>query len=128
MPEGKFDDVDTLPMFDMDPTPVVEAPRVSPDERRTVRQRDAVRRGLHPLALVFPLIRRHPGTIGETYTAGDERARDLTCGSCRFRDLQDHHGRRYAKCWKDGDRRATSGAATDVRAWWPACTSWEARP
>ena len=47
-----------------------------------------------------------------------------TCGTCTHRILRGRHST-YPKC----DRGPiTNGAATDVRAWWPACTRWEPKP
>lgn len=74
-------------------------PRLSPDRRRTARQRDAIAAGVHPLT-GLPL---NPA-------AG-------TCGSCAHRYLRD----RYPKCDANNGGYETRGPATDVRAWWPAC-------
>lgn len=94
------------------PVPVEE---LSPDRRRTLRQREAVEAGLHPL------------------TGQPLRAEGGTCGSCALRVLFGHNGRTYPKCSSgatDPKRPATwphysRGAATDVRAWWPACPDWQ---
>lgn len=45
-----------------------------------------------------------------------------TCGTCVHRILG-----RFPKC-DHPDTPRTSGPATDVRASWPACHRWEARP
>jgi len=113
-------------LFDMTPTPVVEEPKLSPDRRRTQRQAEAVAAGRHPLGLIFPRITRHPDTKGQAYSPADPKGRDLTCGSCVWRERDEYHGRVYAKCSKDGDRRVTNGAASDLRSWWPGCSDWEA--
>lgn len=113
-------------LFEMPATPVVEEPKLSPDRRRTQRQAEAVAAGRHPLGLIFPTIARHPDTKGLEYSSADPRTdRDLTCGSCAWRERNEYHGRVYAKCGKDGDRRVTNGAGSDIRAWWPGCSDWE---
>lgn len=91
--------------------------RLSADRRRTLRQRRDVANGRHPL------------TGGKTYPELG------TCGDCRFRALVDHHSRTYPKCWwrpNRDDREYdfpppfhSNGAASDVRAWWPACEHHE---
>jgi hypothetical protein len=103
--------------------------KLSADRRRTARQRELITRGHHPLAYLGAA--RHPDTRGLAYERTDPTGRDLTCGSCRFRRLQFGGARDYPKCIVPGDgspmTRATSGASSDVRAWWPACTLWAAR-
>jgi hypothetical protein len=97
-------------------TPAQPEPKLSADQRRTLRQQRDIANGQHPL------LARLRG-----YT-GSARARpDLgTCGDCRFRQLFDWHNRRYAKCTFGGEeRRLTHGAATDVRASWPACGDFD---
>lgn len=87
----------------LDPRRPTTAEKLSPDQRRTVRQREMVDTGWHPLTRT--------------------RARpDLgTCGTCVHRRSL---GRTYPKC---GLGPITSGPGTDVRAWWPACERFEAR-
>lgn len=103
-------DVVTRPV----PTPIE---RLSADRRRTIRQRQLIDAGLHPLTspLASPL-RLH---------AGPSR----TCGTCRFRVAIGWHSRSYPKCTFGGPTwpRASHGAATDVRAWWPGCVDHEER-
>lgn len=80
---------------------LIHAPRRSADRRRTARQRAQVELGVHPLA-------------------GTRLRPDLgTCGDCPMRELRSSGGRVYPKCKLGPD---SNGAATDVRAWWPACT------
>jgi hypothetical protein len=99
--------------------------KLSADRARTERQRLAISRGRHPLENVWPTY-RHPATLGVAYERDDERGRPHTCGSCRFRTVLDHHGRAYPKCVQgDEAPRATHGAESDVRAWWPACRAYE---
>lgn len=110
-------------------------PTLSPDRRRTLRQRDAIDTGRHPLT-GGPL---HPSSLGKYASKGDA-GMPFTCGSCRFREVLRHHDGRYPKCLRDltyGGHDAASvrlsdvknvsrGASTDVRGWWPACTGYEA--
>ena len=88
------------------------APEPQPDDsygvRLTKRQKADVTLGIHPL----------------TGTALRDDAE--TCGTCRFRDPDGHrHAKSYPKCMHPNSPR-TGGPKTDVRAWWPACTRWEA--
>lgn len=105
-------------LFDLPAAPPV--PKLSADRRRTIRQRQAVEQGVHPLspALDQPL-RLH----------SDE---NRTCGNCEFRSVGNpRNGRHYPKClWRPTDTfpsypRVSKGAGTDVRAWWPACETHE---
>lgn len=100
---------------DIEPTATVAGETLSAGRRLTIRQRANVDRGIHPL----------------TRTPIDQDP-EHTCGTCRFRAAG-----QYPKClWPDPDKpishrhhpRFTSGPATDVRAWWPGCTDWEAKP
>lgn len=75
----------------------------------TLRQRADIQRGRHPLTGS----RLNPDP-------------DATCGNCRFRIVYGHHNRSYPKCtYGDGMPRASHSAASDVRAWWPACRDHE---
>lgn len=92
-------------LFDVPDLPVpVE---LSPGQRRTIRQRSDVEAGRHPLTgtPTFP-------ELG-------------TCGTCHFRSPNQGTSREYPKCHFGDGVRITRGAATDVRAWWPACGSYE---
>lgn len=92
------------------PTAVEPEPSLSADRRRTLRQKQAIENGRHPLSNLSPGLR---------LLAGSEE----TCGSCAHRVLVGHHTRSYPKCV----RISTShGASSDCRAWWPACTAWTA--
>lgn len=112
-------------LFDLDPADV-RAPDpgedLSPDRRRTIRQAEALTRGVHPLALAVGWrIRLHP----DAAPADDRKAPGLRCGGCRLREVIGHHSRSYPKCTHGDGRRISHGAATDVRGWWPACTDYE---
>ena len=117
-------------LFHVEPVPLPEPAEVlSGDRRRTLRQADAIARGRHPLELALgsPL-RLH----AEAAPADDRTAPGLRCGTCRFRELLGYHDHKHAKClFSSTDRRwprVTHGAATDVRAWWPACRDYQPAP
>jgi hypothetical protein len=93
------------------PADIPAEPKLSADRRRTLRQRADVERGRNPLTR--RPIRQPPGE---------------TCGSCRHREIFGHHNRTYPKCTVNDGVRETHGPASDVRAWWPACQEWEAKP
>ena len=107
-------DEDTL-FGGYDPPVALADESLSADQRRTLRQRRDVDSGVHPL-MGGPLHERADRTV----KAGDPKGLPHTCGSCVHRDP---HG--YPSC-VIGPR--SHGAATDVRAWWPACPRWEAAP
>ncbi|MDP9101620.1 MAG: hypothetical protein M3N21_05685 [Actinomycetota bacterium] len=92
---------------------------VSRDRRRTAAQHRAVAQGIHPL------------------TRTRTRPELGTCGQCAFLVSVGHNSRRYLKCAFGIDPattpifmapRITRGAGTDVRAFWPACSDFVARP
>ncbi|HET6868929.1 MAG TPA: hypothetical protein VFH80_23660 [Solirubrobacteraceae bacterium] len=112
------------------PTPEAE-PQLSADRRRTLRQAQYVANGVHPLTRgpLHPLASRHRD-------ADSPKSDPFTCGSCYFREVLRWHARSYAKCVlpnplsgadAPADRiysRVTHSAASDVRAWWPACRDY----
>lgn len=85
-----------------------EPPALSAGARLTARQHALVERGIHPLT--------------------KEQARpDLgTCGTCVHRVQRGGTATAYPKCDHPGTP-ISKGAATDVRASWPACHRHEAR-
>jgi hypothetical protein len=117
-------------LFDMAPPGLadeaVAGGRLSDGRRRTIRQLALLRSGRHPIGM----LRLHP----DAPPAGDRDAPGPRCGTCRFREMADSNGNRsFPKCLRgwDGDPvreppYATHGAATDCRAWWPACEYYEA--
>lgn len=127
-------------LFDATPwevaAPASSDPSLSADRRRTLRQREAIDAGRHPLTK-GPL---HPFASPETAQPDNPKGQPYTCGSCRFREVISHHNRSYPKCVRDlwlgdghdGDttlseaRNVSHGASTDVRAWWCACVGYEA--
>lgn len=124
-------------LFDMTPTPVAEPVRESAGQRRTRRQAEAVRRGAHPLSLVFGAgaVRMHPDADRDA-APGDGKTW-LRCGSCTWRRMLRHYNHNYPKCLRTPDdtepsrlgdcERVTASEASDVRAWWPACTNYKER-
>lgn len=120
----------------MDPVPVVKDPGLSPDAARTARQRRDVDTGYHPLLAVVhgrnALTKVHPQAPGDC-APDAPKGRPFTCGTCQFRVAVDWHGKAHAKCnqglrddqYLDASPRVTHGAATDVRAWWPACKDYQ---
>lgn len=131
-----------LELFDASPyyvaQPESDDPNLSPDQRRTLRQREDIAARRHPLTR-GPL---HPFAAPEIASPDAEKGRPFTCGSCRFREVWKYHNRSYPKCVRDltyGNHDAADvergraillnvshGASTDVRAWWPACIGYEA--
>lgn len=119
-------------LFDLPPDTIRRVPdeveRLSPDRRRTLRQATDLKAGRHPLG----------GRVHKDAAPHDGRqAPGLRCGSCRFRWLFEGpsyglHGGTFPKCTlgaPEGEpalgARVTNGAATDCRAWWPACTKYQ---
>ncbi|MDP7706829.1 hypothetical protein [Mycobacterium sp. TY815] len=107
------------------PEPKEKLSRTAQQHRKVARRIGA---GIHPLG---EPIRLHPDAPrdldyqeAKRSTAGGPR-----CGSCRFREIQG-----WPKCMLPtviGGRtifpRNTGSDASDVAAWWPACTNWEPR-
>jgi len=102
-------------LFPMPDPPAKRMGPVSVDRQRTERQKAAIRRGMHPLGS-----RLHP-QANRYATKDDPRNEPFTCGTCAHR-IQINHGtaRDYPKC----ELVNTASAASDCRAWWPACVSF----
>jgi hypothetical protein len=94
------------------PSPPPAADPVSAGRKLTAKQKTGLRRGKHPLGG-----RLH----SEAAPANDRAAPGRRCGNCRHRNPA-AGSRGYPKCMISV---ITSGAATDCRAWWPACTRYE---
>jgi hypothetical protein len=118
---------DSPGLFDMTPDPaVLEAARARAEERGrlaglsagqrlTLRQKADVANGRHPLM------------------GGPTRPELGTCGDCVHRVLIGSHSRGWPKCdWGGPSQRGldlmSHSAATDCRAWWPACSNFEPKP
>lgn len=117
-------------LFDgYDPPARVDEPKLSAGQRLTLRQVEAISLGRHPLTGggLHELASRHRD-------AASPKSDPFTCGSCYFRMVVRYHGKSYPKCVFDPRRggddtldeyaRVSHGAATDVRAWWPACLNY----
>lgn len=106
---------------DDSPAPTEPTPDMSATRRASARRRDAIASGVHPLALVAGrgdrVITMHP-SANRGATIDDPRGLPLTCGTCVHRRSRDG----WAKCQLGPQSR---GTGTDVRAWWPGCTSYE---
>ena len=125
MSEPLFDGYEPMPL------PKSREPGLSADQRRTLRQTEAIRKGVHPLTghTLHEFADRYARKT-------DAKGLPFTCGSCIFRQPGQAHGRTYPKCTFTGalgaDQiryfsdlpRVSHGAATDVRAWWPACPDY----
>jgi hypothetical protein len=119
-------------LFDLEPLPLPDpGPALSPDRRRTLRQAQALASGRHPLALVHGApLRLHP----DAPPAEDRKAPGPRCGDCIFivrkeqwlKCTRGRSGEMGTPTFRSGPYE-THGAATDLRAWWPACERWEAR-
>ena len=106
-------DDDEPTLFDAEPYQVASAPALGADGRRTLRQADVLATGYHPVSR----LKLHP----DAPPVEDRAAPGPRCGDCAhlFRKVM---GSTYLKCGPN----ATGGAATDLRAWWPACAAWKA--
>jgi hypothetical protein len=121
---------DPVALFDLPDGAVVELAVVAPlsaDRRRTLRQAAELAAGRHPLGALLH---------AEAAPLDDRDASGRRCGNCWYRALNVIGGvaGNYPKCVfgarnpTDTDRygspgfRVTRSAASDCRAWWPACT------
>lgn len=98
-----------MTLFELEPVPEPEPVEVlSADRRRTLKRRAAIAAGKHP-GNGLPIDTAH------------------TCGECKH-IIRAHHGgspRSWLKCPPYVGH--TFGAATDIRASWPACPHFEQR-
>lgn len=107
-------------------------PPTSPPSRTAAEHRKVARRigtGIHPLG---EPIRLHPDAPRDLDAAEAKASTSAgpRCGGCVFRQKSGQ----WPKCYlptKIGDRdvypRLSGSETSDVAAWWPACTSWEAK-
>ena len=102
-------------LFDMSPVevPTTGGTVLSADQRRTLRYRQRLERGLHPL---MPTLHPDAPRVTEPGQPGN----GPRCGGCAFLRKRND----WLKCSRVG---ATSGAGSDMRRWWPACPEWEPR-
>lgn len=96
--------------------------QLSADQRRTIRQQQDVVNGRHPLTKGL----LHPEASTQRSAASGSKD-PFSCGTCVFRELHSHGNRSYPKCSRFPAFQ-THSAATDVRAWWPACTGYLPNP
>lgn len=109
-----------------------EPEQLTRGERRKRLVAKRIAQGVHPLGYVRPYpdaAKFTPGTTDECIAEG------LRCGDCVHRVLFSHHDHTYPKCHYPvtvGDRttypRETGCESSDIRAWWPACATFEPRP
>lgn len=92
-------------LFAVEPIPEPEPgePALSYTRRVTVRNRETLARGQHPVTHE-PLL----APIG-----------DHTCGDCAHHKVITHN-----RSWHKCDLRDTASIATDIRIGWPACIRW----
>ena len=118
-------------LFDMQPIELPPDEGLSADARRTLRQKQNIANGYHPLLVTLfgpgPWAKVHPDAPDDTEPG--QKGRPFTCGTCRWRQILGYHDRSYPKClWRDDNDgpspRVSHGAGTDVRAWWPACRDY----
>ena len=110
------DDVPLFPGYEPpEPEPVEQ---LSPDRRRTERQASLIAAGRHPQGSRV----LHPDA-DRTRTAKSSKTDPLTCGTCVFRARGD--GSWFPKCVHPSYGNTSHSAASDNRAWWPACTAHE---
>lgn len=91
-------------------TEPVEAEPLSYTRRLTLRKQRQLDAGFHPVTR-RPLLPVEEGK---------------TCGGCAHHHREESRSGRQA--WHKCDLNATSGAATDLRVRWPACTAFVAAP
>lgn len=107
----------TEPLFEgYEPEGAAGDAQLSPDRRLTLRQQADVRKGLHPL---------NHGPLHDqadrSASKDDGARRPLTCGTCVNRQSFVWKSGSYPKCVAFDRVFVKHSAATDVRAWWPAC-------
>lgn len=92
----------------------------SDGRRRTERQAELIKLGQHPM-MSGPL---HE-LADRTAMRDDGKELPYRCGSCVHRIIRNHGAKTYPKC----DLTPMSHSeASDVRAWWPACPSYQPIP
>lgn len=95
-----------MSLFDTGP-PVEPPVKLSADARRTIRNRQLIANGTHPVT------RLRLVDNGQT------------CGNCVHSGAQGGVAGTYYKCGAQNGRYITGGPATDIRLKWPACVLWE---
>lgn len=102
--------------------PEPENPSRSERRKRLVNAR--ISQGTHPLGYIS----LHPDA------PQDREAPGPRCGDCIHRVAIRHHDKSYPKCHypttvggQTRHLRDTHGEASDIRAWWPACITFQGR-
>lgn len=108
------------PLFPIDAPAADPTEGMSAGRRLTWRQSHQLRLGFHPLSITCGIIKLHT----DAAPWDDRKADGLRCGSCTLRISHGAHS--YPKCDLGDGIRISHGQATDCRAWWPACASYEA--
>jgi hypothetical protein len=101
-----------------DPTPPItgeDRADLSAGQRLTLRQRDLIDHGRHPLTKGA----LHPDAPTDTDRT-DRKGRRYTCGTCAHRYT---NGWGFPKCDLSVESHCQQ---SDVRAWWPACPNYAA--
>lgn len=102
---GLFEDEPCGALVPIHPQPIGPEPKpLSAGQRLTLRKREMLARGVHPVTRLRLL------------PAEEQR----TCRDCRNRFRHGQASRGYWKC----ELNATRGPATDVRLSYPACTGF----
>lgn len=109
-------------LFDMTPIAAPQPPPAgeSAGQRLTRKQRERIELGHHPLANLVPGLRLHP-EVRDWQTITEFTG--PTCGGCAHR-----RPGRFPKCTRLPDFTDTHSAASDCRAWWPACADHALTP
>lgn len=111
----------TEPLFDA-PAPQPRS-KAKPLQVMRTRQSQCMRHGAHPLtAALGRTIPLHADAAPQD----DRDADGLRCGGCLHRTpVRADTAKSFPKCAVDARTRMTHGPGTDVRAWWPACESYQ---
>jgi hypothetical protein len=99
-----------------EPTPTPAT--LSAGQRLTLRQLALIERGFNPLR--GPA---HPNATPEQCSPTAPKNQPYTCGTCLFR--QHVRGYDLPKCAAPFGPRPSRSPTTDVRAWWPACGTYQ---
>jgi hypothetical protein len=123
------DNSDDVPLFDgFDPPTSSPDADLSAGQRLTLRQAQQITQGIHPMTLAYTLpLLLHPDADRARTRNTHVPLAAFTCGTCVFRQTIGHRSGTYPKCTRPG-APVSHGPATDVRAWWPACTHYEPAP
>lgn len=109
------------------PTTTEPEPPMTTGQRRRQRQLTVIHFGGHPLSLLVGA--KHIPLHPDAPRTDDTTVPGPRCGTCLHRLTLLHHDDSYPKCTLPDAAgrmsRATHSEASDCRAWWPACGSYE---